>query len=109
MSASPIDRKYRTLVLSAGAASIATAGTLIALKCGVWLYSGSSSMLASLTDSVLDLAASLVNLLALRFALTPPDRDHRFGHFKAEALASLSQAAFIGGSAFLLISMAWRG
>lgn len=103
MSASPIDRKYRTLVLSAGAASIATAGTLIALKCGVWLYSGSSSMLASLTDSVLDLAASLVNLLALRFALTPPDRDHRFGHFKAEALASLSQAAFIGGSAFLLI------
>ena len=98
-----IDGRYRTLVLSAGIASTATATILIALKFGVWLYSGSSSILASLTDSVLDLGASLVNLLALRYALTPPDKDHRFGHFKAEALASLTQAAFIGGSAFLLI------
>lgn len=94
---------YKKWVLLAGKASACSALLLIALKAAVWLNSGSSSILASLTDSVLDLCASLVNLMALRFALTPPDKEHRFGHYKAEALASLAQAAFIGGSAFLLI------
>ncbi len=98
-----IAENYRTLVLSAAIASISTAALLIALKLVVWLVGGSSSILASLTDSILDLGASLVNFLALRYALSPPDREHRFGHFKAEALASLTQAAFIGGSALLLI------
>lgn len=94
---------YKKWVLLAGKASACSALLLIALKAAVWLNSGSSSILASLTDSVLDLCASLVNLMALRFALTPPDKEHRYGHYKAEALASLAQSAFIGGSAFLLI------
>lgn len=94
---------YRRLVMLAGVASVSTALLLIAMKFAVWLFSGSATILASLTDSMIDLGASFINLLALRYALTPPDKDHRFGHYKAEALASLSQAAFISGSAFLLI------
>ncbi|MFX8389366.1 CDF family cation-efflux transporter FieF, partial [Acinetobacter baumannii] len=62
----------------------------------------STAMLASLVDSTLDAAASLINLLALRLALTPADREHRFGHGKAEALAGLAQAMFIGASAVLV-------
>lgn len=94
---------YKRLVILAGVASVATAIILIVMKFGVWLVSGSSSILASLTDSLIDLSASFINLLALRYALSPADDKHRFGHYKAEALASLSQAAFIGGSALLLI------
>lgn len=94
---------YRRLVMLAGAASVTTAVILIAMKFVVWLYSGSATILASLTDSMIDLGASCINLLALRYALMPPDKDHRFGHYKAEALASLSQAAFISGSAMLLM------
>ena len=60
-------------------------------------------MLSSLIDSLLDGAASLANLIAVRQALVPPDREHRFGHGKAEPLASLGQAAFIAGSAVLLL------
>lgn len=101
----PLELKgsYRRLVMLAGAASVTTAVILIAMKFVVWLFSGSATILASLTDSMIDLGASCINLLALRYALMPPDRDHRFGHYKAEALASLSQAAFISGSALLLM------
>ncbi|WP_300299602.1 cation diffusion facilitator family transporter, partial [Ferrovibrio sp.] len=50
-----------------------------------------------------DALASLVNLLAVRHALTPADDEHRFGHGKAEALAGLGQAALIAGSALFLV------
>jgi ferrous-iron efflux pump FieF len=60
-------------------------------------------MLASLTDSLMDSMASLVNLLAIRYALQPADEDHRFGHGKAESIAAVAQAAFMIGSSVLLL------
>jgi ferrous-iron efflux pump FieF len=60
-------------------------------------------MMASLADSALDVFTSSVNLLAIRHALTPADREHRFGHGKAEPLAGLGQGAFITGSAAFLV------
>ncbi len=76
---------------------------LITMKTGAYLVSGSVAVLASLIDSVMDAAASMVNFVAVRHALAPPDQEHRFGHGKAEALAGLAQAAFITGSAGLLM------
>jgi ferrous-iron efflux pump FieF len=84
-------------------ASVATAAILIAVKLVAWLYTDSISLLSTLVDSVLDIFASLVNLAAVRHALTPADKEHRFGHGKAEPLAALGQAAFISGSALFLI------
>ncbi|NCA70110.1 MAG: cation diffusion facilitator family transporter [Sphingobacteriia bacterium] len=83
-------------------ASVATASALILAKLGAWLVTGSISVLASLVDSALDVGASLLNLLAVRWSLMPPDAEHRFGHGKAEALAALGQATFIAGSAVFL-------
>jgi len=87
-------------------ASVAVASILIVAKTGAWAITDSVSVLSSLLDSLLDAAASLVNLFAVRHALAPADAEHRFGHGKAEALAGLAQAAFIGGSALLLLSEA---
>jgi ferrous-iron efflux pump FieF len=84
-------------------ASIAVAGAMVLVKLAAWLMTGSVSLLSSLLDSLLDAAASLVNLIAIHQALTPADREHRFGHGKAEPLASLGQSAFITGSAVLLL------
>ena len=84
-------------------ASVTTAIVLIAGKLAAALMTGSVSVLASLVDSMMDAAASIINLLAVHYALQPPDRDHRFGHGKAEPLAGLVQAAFIAGSAVFLI------
>ncbi len=84
-------------------AAVAVAAMLIGIKLWAWVATHSVAMLASLVDSTLDLVASGVNLLAVRHALTPADHEHRFGHGKAEALAGLGQAAFIGGSAAFLL------
>jgi ferrous-iron efflux pump FieF len=83
-------------------ASVATATLLILAKLAAWLVTDAVSVLASLIDSLMDVGASLVNLLAVHWSLQPADKDHRFGHGKAEALAGLAQAAFIGGSALFL-------
>ncbi|ADM43216.1 Cobalt-zinc-cadmium resistance protein [Edwardsiella tarda FL6-60] len=53
-------------------------------------------------DSLVDIAASLTNLLVIRYALQPADKDHTFGHGKAESLAALAQSMFICGSALFL-------
>lgn len=84
-------------------ASVITASILIAGKLTAALLTGSVSVLASLVDSMMDVAASIINLLAVHYSLQPPDREHRFGHGKAEPLAGLGQAAFIAGSAVFLI------
>lgn len=84
-------------------ASVATAGILIAGKLVAWLMTGSVSVLASLVDSMMDVAASLINLFAVRYSLMPADKEHRFGHGKAESLAGLAQATFIAGSAVFLM------
>jgi ferrous-iron efflux pump FieF len=84
-------------------ASVATATVLILAKVVAYLMTDSVSLLSTLLDSLLDVAASLLNLFAVRHALTPADREHRFGHGKAEPLAGLGQAAFITGSAIFLL------
>jgi cation diffusion facilitator family transporter len=83
-------------------AALAVALTLALAKAIAWWLSGSVSLLAGLTDSLLDGAASLLNLIAVHYALRPADEDHRYGHGKAEALAGLGQALFIGISAVVV-------
>lgn len=100
---------HGSLMRRATYASVSVALVLIMLKFVAWLATGSVAMLATLVDSMLDAAASLVNLFAVRQALTPADREHRFGHGKAEPLAGLVQSAFIAGSAlFLFVEVARR-
>ena len=80
-------------------AAVAVAVTLIIMKSVALYLTGSVAMLGTLADSSLDGAASLLNLFAVRVSMTPADREHRFGHGKAEALAGLGQSIFIFVSA----------
>jgi len=82
--------------------SVATAAVLVSIKVAAWLASGSVALLASTADSALDLVASLVTFFAVRYAAAPPDAEHRFGHGKAEAFASLLQAGLVFASAALI-------
>ncbi len=90
-------------------ASFSVAITLVLAKTFAWAATDSVVLLATLIDSTLDAVASLVTLFAVRQAVAPPDKEHRFGHGKAEALAGLGQSAFIAGSAgFLLLESGRR-
>jgi cation diffusion facilitator family transporter len=82
--------------------SVATALVLTAIKAVAWRASGSVSMLASLADSGLDVVAALGTYFAVRYAAHPPDAEHRYGHGKAEAFASLVQAGLVFASAALV-------
>ena len=84
-------------------ASVTTAVVLIVVKLAAYITTNSVSVLASLVDSLLDAGASVINLFAVRYALAPPDSEHRFGHGKAESIAGLAQAMFIAGSGLFLI------
>tara|TARA_B100000686_G_C16690127_1_gene917118 strand:- start:119 stop:1057 length:939 start_codon:yes stop_codon:yes gene_type:complete len=90
-------------------ASVFVACLLIVVKFVAWVGTDSVSILSSLADSFLDGIASIINLIAVRHALSPADQDHRFGHGKAEALSGLAQSTFIIGSVvFLLVEVVPR-
>ena len=95
--------EHERLLRLATLASVSVASMLIIAKLIAWFLSDSISILATLLDSCLDVLASLLNMLAVRHALEPPDNEHRFGHGKAEALAGMGQSMFIAGSALFLI------
>ena len=83
-------------------ASIGVASVLIIAKLAAYLMTDSMAMLTSLFDSTFDLVASIVTAYGVASALRPPDREHRYGHGKAEPLAVLAQAIFIIGSSVVL-------
>lgn len=91
------------LVRLATYVAVAVAIILVLIKLYAWLRTGSASILASLLDSTVDILASLIIMYAVMISQAPADKEHRFGHGKAEPLASLAQSAFIAGSAVYLI------
>lgn len=82
--------RRRTALLSVGAAVV-----LVLLKLVTGLVTGSLGLLAEAAHSGADLVAALLTLFAVSVAVKPPDRDHQFGHGKAEHLAALAESAFL--------------
>lgn len=100
------DGRNARLMRRATYASVSVACTLILIKIIAYIVTGSVALLSSLIDSVLDAFASIINLYAVRHSLTPADKEHRFGHGKAEPLAGLGQAMFIIVSSVFLVFQA---
>lgn len=93
---------YAQQVKLASVAAMCVAASLFVIKLTAWFFTDSAALLASVTDSSLDLFISGLNFFVIRIALKPADDEHRFGHGKAEQLAALAQGAFVSGSAILL-------
>lgn len=94
---------YDFLISRAAYASITVAFTIICAKIVGWYMTDSATILASLTDSLLDITASVINCIVVKYSLLPPDDKHRFGHGKAEDLAVFAQSSFFGLSGVLII------
>lgn len=99
----PADTAHGPMMIRVAIAAVGVAAALVIMKTIAYILTDSIAMMASLADSALDVFTSSVNLLAIRHALMPADREHRFGHGKAEPLAGLGQGAFITGSAAFLV------
>ncbi|HEY6760724.1 MAG TPA: cation diffusion facilitator family transporter [Baekduia sp.] len=82
-------------ILRSALGSVFAAAFLVTLKLVAGLLSGSLGLVAEAVHSGTDLVAALLTFLALRVAIRPPDRDHPYGHGKAEHLAALGEGAFL--------------
>lgn len=101
----PNPEQRARLTRRAALASVAVATILLVLKAGALWMTGSVAVLGSLADTGLDLIASLVTLIGVRWAAMPADREHRFGHGKAEALSALFQVTLMTMAA---LALAWE-
>jgi cation diffusion facilitator family transporter len=75
---------------------------LLVVKMTAWLATGSVALLSSTVDGLVDVVTSFTTFRAVRLAERPPDRGHRFGYGKAEALAGFTQSRFLYGGALVL-------
>lgn len=75
--------------------SILAAVITIGLKAGAYLITGSVGLLSDALESLVNLVAAIVALIALTIAARPPDEDHSYGHEKAEYFSSGVEGALI--------------
>jgi len=75
-------------------------GTLAVFKIGVGLWGNSLVLIGAGIDTVSDVVTSLVTLLTGRIIDRPPDKDHPYGHGRAETIATklLSFIIFFAGA-----------
>jgi cation diffusion facilitator family transporter len=83
--------RQRTALLS-----VVAAVALVAIKLTAGAISGSLGLVAEAAHSATDLVAALLTLFAVRVAVRPADREHHYGHGKAEHLAALAESAVLG-------------
>ncbi|CAN5867518.1 cation diffusion facilitator family transporter [soil metagenome] len=93
-SGDPIFSERPSLVRYA-AISIVAAVVTIGLKGSAYLLTGSVSLLSDALESLVNLFAATVALVALWVAARPADEDHAYGHTKAEYFASGFEGALI--------------
>jgi cation diffusion facilitator family transporter len=69
------------------------------LKLIIGYFFNSEALLADGLNNSTDIVASIAVLVGLKISRKPPDRNHRYGHFRAETVASLIAStimAFVG-------------
>lgn len=97
------EKPYADKVKLAARVAVIVAMVQLLIKAYAWYVTQSSAVLASATDSMLDMFSSTVSLFVISIATRPADKEHAFGHGKAESVGGLCQSAFILGSAILLL------
>lgn len=88
--------KYGVLSLVAGI-------VVLLMKLGAWKVTGSVGLLSDALESLVNIAAAAVAIVALRAASRPPDQLHQFGHGKAEYFSALVEGAMIVVAATMII------
>jgi cation diffusion facilitator family transporter len=94
-------------VQATATASVAVALLVLALKAGAWWLTGSVALFADALESVVNVAAAIAALVAIRLSALPPDANHPYGHAKAEYFSAVLEGALIIAAAILILNEAW--
>ena len=90
------------------AGSIAIGCLVLAMKAVAWWITGSAALYSDALESIVNVAASLIALGALRFAAIPPDANHPYGHDKVEFFAAVIEGVLIVIAALSIFRHAWE-
>jgi len=90
--------QQRAITLSFGLGVV-----ILALKFAAWRITGSAALLSDALESIINVAASAFAMWSLRVARTPPDRDHPYGHGKAEYFSAMLEGVLIAAAAAAII------
>ncbi|MDC7233782.1 MAG: cation diffusion facilitator family transporter [Spirochaetales bacterium] len=106
MKNSPADQRI-TIIRRASWRGIIGNALLALLKIIVGLLSGSMAVIADGIDSATDIVTSLITLLTSAIISEPPDKEHPWGHARAEAIATkaLSFFIFFAGAQLLITAV----
>jgi cation diffusion facilitator family transporter len=94
-------------LLRTAASSVAIACLVLALKLAAWWLTGSVALLADALESVVNVAAAVAALAAVRYAALPPDANHPYGHTKVEYFSAVLEGALIVAAAVVILIEAW--
>lgn len=89
--------------------SIAIGITVLALKTLAWWLTGSVALLSDAMESIVNVVTALAALVAIRIAAQPADREHPYGHHKAEFFSAVLEGVMIIMAALLILREAWHG
>jgi len=90
------------------AGSIAIGCLVLAMKGAAWWITGSAALYSDALESIVNVAAGVIALAALRFAAIPADANHTYGHDKAEFFAAVIEGVLIIIAALSIFRHAWE-
>lgn len=89
--------------------SILVGIVVLGLKSLAWWMTGSVALLSDALESTVNVATAVAALIAIRIAARPADRDHPYGHHKAEFFSAVLEGVMIIVAALLILREAWHG
>lgn len=95
-------------MLRIAAASIGLALVVMALKYAAYSVTGSVAFLSDALESIVNLITAFIAWWAIRISFKPADKDHPFGHHKAEYFSAVIEGVLIVVAALLILQEAWQ-
>jgi cation diffusion facilitator family transporter len=89
------------------AVSIAAGLAVLALKYLAYYLTGSVALLSDAIESIVNVVTAIVALIAVRFAAQPADKEHPYGHHKAEYVSAVVEGVLIVIASLAILREAW--
>ena len=96
-------------VVKLGIGSILVGLAVLGLKLVAWWMTGSIALLSDALESIVNVATAVAALVAIRIAARPADKNHPYGHHKAELFSAILEGVMIILAALFILRAAWAG
>lgn len=88
--------------------SIFVALLVMGIKFAAWWLTGSAALFSDALESIVNVIAALIALIAIRISNKPADENHQYGHQKAEYFSAVIEGVLVVLAALLIFHSAWQ-